>query len=261
VLVSAGDDPRKGRLRIILKHLVEVNVYEDEPVWAMALTIGWGAVAGVGFGLLALAEKDRVRVRTVLVADASRRTNAVNAYVSGFGPTRRIVVFDTLLREAAPDEVGSVVAHELAHAKHNDVLTGTVLGALGAAASVIAVYLVGSVPGLLDRAGVTDIGRPRAVARAAAVATVVGLVTGPLQRLVSRTVEARADTHALVLTGDPATFERMQARLSATNLADPDPNPVEFALFATHPSTVQRMAAAIAFARAHPAVPEGSTTG
>jgi CAAX prenyl protease-like protein/peptidase M48-like protein len=60
--------------------------------------------------LLALAERDGVPVRDVLVADASRRTRAVNAYVSGFGPTRRIVVYDTMLTEATPGEVVSVVA-------------------------------------------------------------------------------------------------------------------------------------------------------
>ena len=87
----------------------------------------------------------------MLVADASRRTRAVNAYVSGLGPTRRIVVYDTLLREAPPAEVVAVVAHELGHAKDSDVLTGTLIGALGAAAAVVALYLLGSWGGLLRR--------------------------------------------------------------------------------------------------------------
>lgn len=202
--------------------------------------------------LLALADRDGVHVSDVLIADASRRTNQVNAYVSGFGATRRIVVFDTLLNQADEGEVQSVVAHELGHAKYNDVLTGTALGALGAAAGVIAIYLLGSWTGLLRRAGVESIAEPRAVALVLAAAAVAGLLSGPVQNLVSRRIEARADTHALVLTHDPATFERMQARLAALNLSDVDPNPVEFALFASHPSTVQRMAAAIAFERAHP---------
>src|SRR5690349_21085003 len=88
--------------------------------------------------LLALAERDGVGVRDVLVADASRRTKAVNAYVSGLGPTRRIVVYDTMLTEATPDEVVSVVAHELGHTRHNDVRTGTLIGAIGTAAGVVA---------------------------------------------------------------------------------------------------------------------------
>src|SRR4029077_12310053 len=63
--------------------------------------------------LLTMAARDGVPVRDVLVADASRRTNSLNAYVSGFGATRRIVVYDTLLKDATPDEVRLIVAHEL----------------------------------------------------------------------------------------------------------------------------------------------------
>jgi STE24 endopeptidase len=199
--------------------------------------------------LIAMADRDGVPVKGVLVADASRRTRAVNAYVSGLGPTRRIVIYDTLLREAPPAEVESVVAHELGHARDGDVVTGTLIGALGAAAAVCGLYVLGAWTGLLRRAGVESLAEPRAVALLLAIATVAGLVAGPLQNAVSRRIEARADRHALRLTHDPATFETMQARLSEVNLGDPDPNPVEFALFASHPSTVQRMAAARAWAR------------
>jgi STE24 endopeptidase len=199
--------------------------------------------------LMALAERDGVPVRDVLVADASRRTRAVNAYVSGLGPTRRIVVYDTLLREAPPAEVTSVVAHELGHAKDQDVFTGTLIGALGAAAAVIALYVLGGWGWLLRAAGVDSMGEPRALALMVAIVTVVGLASSPVQSLVSRRVEARADQHALELTGDPATFEAMQRRLSTVNLGDPDPPRWEYLYSASHPSTVERMAAARAYAR------------
>ena len=81
-------------------------------------------------------------VDDVLVADASRRTTTLNAYVSGLGSTRRIVVYDTLLEDATPAEVESVVAHELGHADENDVLWGTALGAIAAAAAVCGLALV-----------------------------------------------------------------------------------------------------------------------
>lgn len=199
--------------------------------------------------LMAMAQRDGVPVRDVLVADASRRTRAVNAYVSGLGPTRRIVVYDTLLEKAPQEEVESVVAHELGHAKDGDVFTGTLLGAFGAAAAVCALYLLGSWGALLRRTGVDAIGEPRAVALLVAVATVAGLLSGPAQSFVSRRVEARADLHALRLTGDPAGFEAMQGRLSLVNLGDPDPSPVEQFLFGSHPTTVERMAEARAWAR------------
>ncbi len=200
--------------------------------------------------LIAMADRDGVPVRDVLVADASRRTRMVNAYVSGLGPTRRIVVYDTLVDSAPPAEVESVVAHELGHAEQGDVLTSTLLGAFGAAAGVCALYLLGGWSGLLRRAGVDDLTDPRSVALLGAVIAVAGLLTLPLQSYVSRRVEARADAHALALTADPDTFAGMQRRLALRNLSDVRPNPVEYWLFASHPSTVERIAAAREYQRA-----------
>ena len=199
--------------------------------------------------LMQLAERDGVPVKDVLVADASRRTTALNAYVSGIGPTRRIVVYDTLLLEAPAAEVESVVAHELGHAADKDVVVGTVIGALGAALLVVALYLLGSWSWLLRMAGVDSIAAPQAIGLLLAVATVVGLLSGPLQAFVSRRIEARADEHALRLTQDPATFEAMQKRLAFVNLADPDPPAWEQAWRGSHPTTVERIAAARAFSR------------
>jgi STE24 endopeptidase len=230
-------------LVVLLSFVVPVLV---EPVFNKFTPMSDGPLRTA---LLALADRDRVPVRDVLVADASRRTRAVNAYVSGLGPTRRIVVYDTMLSQATPDEVVSVVAHELGHTRHNDVRTGTLIGALGTAAGVIALFLLGSWTGLLRLAGVASIGDPRAIGLVLAVATVAGLVGGPAQAFVSRRIEARADAHALELTGDSATFEAMQERLGAVNLSDPDPPTWEYVWSASHPSTVERMAAARAYAR------------
>ena len=110
--------------------------------------------------LLSMAAQDGVPARDVLVADASRRTNSLNAYVSGFGATRRIVVYDTLLKDATPDEVRLIVAHELGHAKAGDVLWGTFVGALGVAVTVCLLGLLLRWPWLLDRAGVGGPGTP-----------------------------------------------------------------------------------------------------
>jgi STE24 endopeptidase len=200
--------------------------------------------------LIAMAARDGVPVKDVLVADASRRTTALNAYVSGLGPTRRIVVYDTLVRTAPAAEVEAVVAHELGHAKSGDVVTGTVIGAIGAGIAVIAVYLLGSWTGLLRRAGVESITDPRAVALLLALGAVAGLAASPVQSYVSRRIEARADAHALELTDDAPTVETMEGRLATTNLADVDPNRLEYLMFASHPSTVERIAMARAFARA-----------
>ncbi|MEV1110931.1 M48 family metallopeptidase [Micromonospora sp. NPDC049751] len=230
-------------LVVLLSFVLPVLV---EPVFNKFTPMEQGALRTE---LMSMAARDGVPVRDVLVADASRRTTAVNAYVSGLGPTRRVVVYDTLLREADPAEVTAVVAHELGHAKDSDVAVGTLTGALGVAAAVVALYLLGSWGLLLQLAGVDSIAHPRAFPLVIALVTVAGLVATPVQALVSRRVEARADAHALALTGDPAAFESMQRRLGTVNLGDPDPPRWEYLYSASHPSTVERMAAARAYAR------------
>ena len=194
--------------------------------------------------VLALAERDGVAVEEVLVADASRRTTALNAWVSGFGGSRRVVLYDTLVAQADPEEVALVVAHELGHAERRDVLVGTLLGALGAAAAVCGLALLLSWSPVLRRGGADGPHDPRAVPLILALVAVGTLVASPAVNLVSRRIEARADVHALDLTRDPQTFAATQRRLALTNLADLDPHPLAYALFATHPSATERLALA-----------------
>ncbi|MGW4645723.1 M48 family metalloprotease [Kitasatospora sp. NPDC004289] len=200
--------------------------------------------------LLELARRDGIRVREVLVADASRRTTALNAYVSGFGATRRIVCYDTLLATADPRETELVVAHELGHVKHRDVLTGTTLAALGAALAVGLLGLLTSWQPLLTAAGADSAADPRSLFLFAACGALLSALAGPAQCAASRRIETRADRHALELTGDPAQFIAMQRRLAVTNVADVDPPRWVVLLFATHPTTTARIAAARAWTAA-----------
>jgi STE24 endopeptidase len=197
--------------------------------------------------LLALADRDRVHVKDVLVADASRRTTALNAYVSGFGNSRRIVVYDTLLQQASDREVELVVAHELGHAKRQDVLVGTIVGALLAAAGVCGLFVLLSSARLLSRVGATSAGDPRVLPLVLFLAVAVPLLISPLTNLVQRHVEARADVHSLELTGDVPTFIATEQRLARANLSDLDPNPVVYGFFFTHPTSPERIALARAW--------------
>ncbi|MCA0143645.1 M48 family metallopeptidase [Blastococcus sp. LR1] len=194
--------------------------------------------------VIALAEENGTPVRDVLVSDASRRTTALNAYVSGFGSTRRVVLYDTLLERLPDEEIESIVAHELGHVAADDVLTGTLMGALGAgAATALAGWLLSWAP-LLRRAGAESPADPRVVALALFLVSAGGLVGTPVQNLVSRQIEARADVHALDLTRDPEAFIAMQRRLASTNLGDPDPPAAWHWWFGSHPTVAQRIAMA-----------------
>jgi STE24 endopeptidase len=191
--------------------------------------------------LIALAERNGTPVSDVLISDASRRTTALNAYVSGFGATRRIVVYDTTLKTLPADEIESIAAHELGHVRYDDVLTGTVTGALGAAAGVAALGWLLSWTPLLRRADVESPGDPRALPLVLFLVAAGSLVATPVQNLVSRHIEARADLNALDLTADPETFIAMQQRLAGTNLAEPDPPAAWQWFFGSHPTARQRV--------------------
>ncbi|MFQ1000995.1 M48 family metallopeptidase [Modestobacter sp. SSW1-42] len=201
--------------------------------------------------LLALAERSGTPVEDVLVADASRRTTALNAYVSGFGSTRRIVVYDTLLDQVPDEQVESIAAHELGHVASDDVLTGTLIGALGAGAGTALLGWLVSSPPLLRRAGASGPGDGQVVGLLLLLLAVGTLVSTPVQNLVSRHIEARADLHALDLTGDPASFVAVQRSLGSANLNDPDPPAAWQWFFGSHPTTAQRIAFAEDWTQVH----------
>jgi STE24 endopeptidase len=231
-----------GVVVVLLSFILPVVV---EPLFLRFSPLPEGAVRQ---DLLDLARRDGVVVADVLVADASRRTTALNAYVSGFGPTRRVVLFDTLLEQAPPAQTRLVVAHELGHVVNRDVVVGTAFAAVGAALTVLALSLALSWTWLLNRVGASGPADPAVLPLVLALAVLLGAVTAPAQSLVSRRVEARADVHALDLAAgsDAAeaahTYALMHKRLAVTNLADLTPNPLRYLWFASHPSTARRIA-------------------
>jgi STE24 endopeptidase len=165
-----------------------------------------------------------------------------------------------LLTSASPAEVELVVAHELGHAKSNDVGRFTLVGALSSAIAVMLLALMLRWAPLLNRAGIkptsNPLADPRSVALVLALIASMTLLAQPVTSLLSRNIEARADVHALNLTRDPQTFVAMQRTLSISNLSDPKPAKLIFWLFSNHPTPPQRIAIARAFARLkHDVVP------
>ena len=189
--------------------------------------------------ILRLADREGVHVDDVLVSDASRRTTTLNAYVSGFGSTRRVVVYDNLVHDLPDDQALSVVAHELAHARHDDVVTGSLLGASAALAGV---GLLGLAVGALGRR--RPMGDPALVPLVLALLAVGTLLASPVENAVSREIETRADVDALRATHDPDAFIRMQRELAVRALADPTPPAWSQFWFGSHPTTLTRVAIA-----------------
>lgn len=190
--------------------------------------------------VLRLAEREAVRVDDVLVADASRRTTTLNAYVSGIGGTRRVVVYDTLLEGLSTEEARVVIAHELAHAKHEDVLVGTTLGALGGVAGVGLLALLLDSAWLRRRSGTDGPADPAVAAAVLALVAVGSLLASPVSNTVSRAIETRADRVSLAVTGDGQAFIGMQRRLALEAFHDPTPPAWSQFWFGSHPTVLQR---------------------
>lgn len=202
--------------------------------------------------ILALADDAGVPVSDVLVSDASRRTARHNAYVSGLGSTRRVVLYDTLLEGAPPEEVDLVVAHELAHVARGDVRNATLLGIGGLIVGVGILALLLRSSAVLAATGARTPADPRIVPFIAAFVVVAGLATAPLQSLISRRAEAAADRFAIALTGDTQVAISLEQRLARTNLADLTPNPLVHRFFGTHPTTLERIGIALEAGRGQP---------
>ncbi|HEY1331109.1 MAG TPA: M48 family metallopeptidase [Actinomycetota bacterium] len=194
--------------------------------------------------LRALAERAGVPVASVLVADASRRTRKQNAYVSGLGATRRVVVFDTLLTEDSGDGVPVIVAHELGHRRLRHVARATALGMAGAAGFVVALWAVLRSGAVLAAAGATGPGDPRVIPFVVFAATVFEFLMLAPQSALSRRWESAADRFAVDLTGDAGAFAVAFRDLAVRNVLDLDPPPPVYLLLFSHPTAPQRIAAA-----------------
>jgi STE24 endopeptidase len=192
--------------------------------------------------LRALSQSAGVPVQEVLVADASRRTTKVNAYVSGIGRTRRVVVFDTLLEAADPAAVEVVVAHELGHRRDGHVAKLTLLGMAGAA---VAVALLWAVLG-------TRVADPRTLPEALLLLLGLELAVLAPGAALSRRFERAADRCSLELTGEPAAFARAHLELARRNLSDLEPPRLVYLLLFSHPTAPERLAFGEAWQAAHP---------
>lgn len=192
--------------------------------------------------VLAMAEQAGVEVGEVFEVDASRRTTAANAYVAGLGRTKRVVLYDNLLRDFEPDEVRLIVAHELAHVRHSDVPRALLYLLLVAPVGMLAVAALAPqwAPG-------GRLAGPSAVPAVALATLLVLTPLGVISNQLSRAVERRADAYALELTGDPGAMIAMQQRLSVRNVSDPDPPAWVTLLLSTHPPSLDRIAQALAW--------------
>jgi STE24 endopeptidase len=178
------------------------------------------------------------------VERVSGSTSLANAYAFGLGPSRRVVLWDTLLDgRFTPREVDLVLAHELGHHSSDHI------------PKAIGWFTLFALPGafvlMLATRRRGGMGEPVAIPLALLVVAVLQLVATPAQTLVSRHMEAEADWKALQTTNDPAAARGLFQELATTSLGDPSPPGWTQLLFGTHPTLADRVAMADAWARRH----------
>jgi len=195
--------------------------------------------------VLQLATRSGIDIGEVFRVDASRRTTGANAYVGGLGATKRVVLYDNLIEGFPPDQVRSVVAHELSHVKNRDLPRGLLWLAIVALPGALVVQRLSErITGPAGR----DSG-PAVLPALALSLALVSFVVGCASNVLSRRVEASADTFALRLTEEPAAFIALERRLAVSNVSQPDPPALTQLLFATHPTTVERIGVGEAYSR------------
>ncbi|HZO97122.1 MAG TPA: M48 family metalloprotease [Gaiellaceae bacterium] len=188
---------------------------------------------------LEAAEGVRPPVRVLEVSDW---TDLPNAFTAGYGPSTRVVLWDTIVDgRFSRGEVAVVVAHELGHARSRHIPKGIAWYALFAVPAALVVAAA-----TRPRGGLRD---PANVPLAALVLTVLGLAWTPLQNAVVRRYEAEADWRALLATDDPAAARRLFDRFVPTTLEEPNPPGWDYAFLQNHPTIAQRLAMVDAFRR------------
>ncbi len=190
--------------------------------------------------LLDLAGRASFPAATIQVIDGSRRSGHSNAYFTGFGRFRRIVLFDTLLEHSGPAELEAVLAHEIGHYKLGHVPRMLAVSALATLAGFGVIGWMTSSPTLPAAFGFPEAGAAPAFLLFLLLAGVVSFWVGPAMNVLSRKHEYEADAFARGLTGGPEALIGALRRLSQKNLSNLTPHPLFSAFHYSHPTLVER---------------------
>jgi STE24 endopeptidase len=182
-----------------------------------------------------LERREGVAATPIEVQDVSSLTSAPNAEATGMGPSRRVVLWNTLLDGRFSNrEIRVVIAHELGHLARSHIW------------KLIAWYAVFAIPGAFLIARFTrrrgGMARPEAVPLGLFVFVALGTLALPAQNMITRHIEAEADWMALQAARDPTAQRSLMQEFTSTSLEEPDPGFVEYVLFENHPTVMQRIA-------------------
>jgi len=182
-----------------------------------------------------------LKINRVFSMDASKRSSHSNAYFTGIGHVKRIVLFDTLLANHGDDEIIAILAHEAGHWKKKHILKMLVLSQT---IGLIGFYLAHKLTAgdLLAEVFMLDIPTTHAkLLLAIFIGTLALFPIKPLMAYISRLHEIEADNFALQLTEAPGPMANALIKLGKDNLANLHPHPLYAAVYYSHPPMAQRV--------------------
>jgi STE24 endopeptidase len=231
LLVSALIGALGLLLTVLSPYLIEPLFYRMEPL----------DVAGLREGIRSLTERAGVQVGRVLKVDASRRSSHSNAYFTGLGRQKRVVLFDTLLEQMTEAQILAVLAHELGHWKKQHVLLRLIAMLLLLVGFSYLAFLLAPSAGLPQLLGLSAASFPARITILAVCASLLLFPLTPLFSAWSRRDEREADQFAVELHGAPLELAGALAKLGTENLSNLHPHPLYAAFYYSHPPLIERI--------------------
>jgi STE24 endopeptidase len=190
--------------------------------------------------LLKLAEQTRFRARSIQVMDGSKRSRHSNAFFTGFGGFRKIVLFDTLIQQLAEPELAAVLAHEIGHFKKKHIPKTLVVSALGSLAGLYLVALLAKQDWFYRGFGFEPGSIVPALLLFGLLSGVVTFWFSPLAHWWSRRYEYQADAFARAVMNEPASLIGALRKLNEKNLSNLTPHPLYSGFYYSHPTLLER---------------------
>lgn len=215
-----------------------ISPYVIEPLF---FTFSPVAEEGLAEEIAAMMEKAGAKVSRVMQVDASRRSRHSNAYFTGIGKVKRIVLFDTLIAQMSHAEILAVLAHELGHWKKGHIWKGLLLTETAALAVFYLVFLLIEKGWPAEAAGLQGASFSARLTLLLFILSLAAFWLTPLVSFFSRRNEREADRFSSDLTGAPEALASALVKLSAENLANLHPHPLYACFHYSHPPTVERV--------------------
>ena len=235
--------------------LLYISPYVIEPLFFKLEPV---RVAGLEESIQELLGRAGLRASRVFQMDASRRSAHSNAYFTGLGRVKRIVLFDTLVSQLDPAEILAVLAHEAGHWKKHHVLQRIVMTEGIALGGLYAAFRLVHIPGLPGLFGLQEASYPARALMLMTLFTLAAFPLTPLTSWLSRRHEWAADRFASDLTRRPQELASALAKLARDNLSNLYPHPLYARFHYSHPPVTERIRLLQGSMNTHPSAPAPS---